>query len=223
MYLCKIRASYFCHRTSFSFSFYYFRSETIRICKVYSCLKSSISDVIPAKKIIMKRESSLSATSHRDPRDFSLSICIWISTKCIKICQIAHGCRMLLCVMSRDKSWCQHVVARAFVCPFCVADPWRSRGGLGQKCILGYVSPMLPWCAGFQGAMIIHCAKTNLRQIRCTGCIQGNRIEAALTAFHSQRHDNMIFGLLHYRKCHLRPVGGGAGGSSYTIWEQCEF
>lgn len=28
--------------------------------------------------------------------------------------------------------------------------------------------PMLSWCPGFQGAMIIHCVKTNIRQIRLT-------------------------------------------------------
>jgi len=59
--------------------------------------------------------------------------------------------------------------------------------------------------------MIIHCVKTNLVKIRCTGCIQGNRI--ALTVFDSRRHANMIFGLLHYRKCHPGPVGKR---SSYT-------
>lgn len=70
---------------------------------------------------------------------------------------------------------------------------------------------MLLRCAGFQGAMIIHCVKTNLRKIRYTDCIQGNRIEAALTVFDSPRHDNMIFGLLHYRKSHPGPVGKAAG------------
>lgn len=67
------------------------------------------------------------------------------------------------------------------------------------KNVCGDTSPMLSWCASFQWATIIHCVKINLRQIRCTDCIQGNEIEAALTAFHSRRHDNMIFGLLHYR------------------------
>lgn len=77
--------------------------------------------------------------------------------------------------------------------------------------------------------MIIQCVKTNLRQIRCTGFIQGNRIEAAPHAFHSQRHDNMIFGLLHYRKCHsgsggLWGRGWGWGSSSrYTVKKQGEF
>lgn len=59
-----------------------------------------------------------------------------------------------------------------------------------------------------------------LRKIRCTGGIQGNRIEAALTVFHSPRHDNMIFGLLHYRKCHPGPLGES---SRYTVWQQGEF
>lgn len=71
--------------------------------------------------------------------------------------------------------------------------------------------------------MIIQCVKTNLRQIRCTGFIQGNRIEAAPNAFHSQRHDNMIFGLLHYRKCHSGSGGLWGGSSRYTVKKQGEF
>lgn len=42
------------------------------------------------------------------------------------------------------------------------------------------MGPILLCCSGFQGAMIIHCVKTNLREIRYTGYIQGNGIEAAL-------------------------------------------
>lgn len=109
-------------------------------------------------------------------------------------CCCMHAC-VCVCVLS--------------ACFVCLAS--GRGGGLLQKCIWGYVSPILSWCAGFQGAMIIHCVKTNLRKIRCTDCIQGNRIEAALTVFHSPRHDNMIFGLLHYRKCHKGPVGKAAG------------
>lgn len=116
---------------------------------------------------------------------------------------------MLLCVISTDKSQCQHVAAcvRVYVFACCVCLARGRSGGLLHKCIWGYVSPILLWCAGFQGAMIIHCVKTNLRKIRGTDCIQGNRIEAALTVFHPPRHDNMIFGLLHYRKCQPGPVG----------------
>lgn len=136
------------------------------------------------------------------------------SAKCIKIHRIALNHRMLLCVISSslNVSMLLHACMCICVClPVSVCLACGSRGGLLQKRIWGYMSPVLLWCTGFQGAMIIHCVKTNLRKIRCTDCIQGNRIEAALTVFHSPRHDNMIFGLLHYRKCHPGPLGKAAG------------
>lgn len=136
--------------------------------------------------------------------------------------------------MSTDKSQCQHVVACMHVdfvlLFFCLAC--GGSGGLLQKCIWGYLRPILWWCTGFQGTMIIQCVKKILRKIRCTGCIQGNRIEAALTVFDSPMHDNMIFGLLHYRsvtqglwgkrQVHSKEAGW-VSGASYLIFFLSSF
>lgn len=55
---------------------------------------------------------------------------------------------------------------------------------------------------------IIHCVKANLRQIRYSECVrQKKRLKPALTAFHSQGLDNMIFGLRHNKESHRGHIG----------------
>lgn len=67
--------------------------------------------------------------------------------------------------------------------------------------------------------MIIHCVKTNLREIRYTGYIQGNRIEAALLHMIPQ---GMITWFLDY--CIIGSVAQGLWGMQQVqLWRQGEF
>lgn len=150
------------------------------------------------------------------PREFSLYMRrVWIpqnqsNPDCIKPSDTTCDtrCMSACCCMLR-----LHACVSACACLFsCASGP---RKGAVDYCWNVSVDMWAQrfWDArGFQEAMIIHCVTTNLWKIRCTGCIQGNRI--ALTVFDSPRHANMIFGLLHYRTCHPGPVGKRCG---YTV------
>lgn len=73
---------------------------------------------------------------------------------------------ILFIISSLNVSMLLHAHMHVCVClpALCV---WLVEGAV-DYCRRVSGDPMLPWCPGFQGAMIIHCVKTNIRQIRLT-------------------------------------------------------
>lgn len=129
------------------------------------------------RKWSQERDSSLSV-GEWGLQGFSpatLSTCSMSET--VKVHSNAADCvKSVQSYFASDPSQCHAALCvRGFV-PF-LFPVCEMSGGLLQECIWRNESPVCLWC---RGATIIHCVKANLRKIRHTGCIQGNRIEAAL-------------------------------------------